>query len=212
MPVSNPDSTLATRLTRLVFGVVICGVGVAFMIAADLGLGPWDVLHQGVARRTGTPVGRVVIFTGFVVLLLWIPLRQRPGVGTLANVLGVGSIIDVTLALIPSELPFSVRVVMMLLGPMMFAFGSGLYIGVALGPGPRDGLMTGITLRFGIPIWITRSTLEITALTTGWLLGGTVGIGTVYFAVGIGPMVALALRHLAIMGPFAVRTKPPGRR
>lgn len=205
MPLTLPEPSLSTRLGRLVLGVLICGAGIAFMIAADLGLGPWDVLHQGVARRTGIPVGRVVILTGFVVLLLWIPFRQRPGIGTVANVLGVGTTIDVTLALLPAELPVSARVVMMLLGPMMFAFGSGLYIGVALGSGPRDGLMTGITLRFGIPIWITRSTLEITALTTGWLLGGTVGIGTIYFALGIGPMVGLALRRLAITGPFATR-------
>jgi len=205
MPATIPEPTLTARLVRLAGGVLICGAGIAFMIAADLGLGPWDVLHQGVARRTSIPVGRVVILTGFVVLLLWIPLRQRPGIGTVANVLGVGTTIDLTLALLPNELPLGWRVVMLLLGPMMFAFGSGLYIGVALGAGPRDGLMTGITLRFKIPIWITRSTLEFTALTTGFLLGGTVGIGTVYFAVGIGPMVGLALRRLAITGPFAVR-------
>ncbi|MEX2533232.1 MAG: hypothetical protein WD360_04655 [Nitriliruptoraceae bacterium] len=204
MPAILPEPTLTVRFIRLAAGVLICGAGIAFMIAADLGLGPWDVLHQGMARRTNIPVGRVVILVGFVVLLLWIPLRQRPGIGTVANVLGVGTTIDLTLALLPNELPLGWRVVMLLLGPIMFAFGSGLYIGVALGAGPRDGLMTGITLRFNIPIWITRSTLEISALTTGWLLGGTVGIGTVYFALGIGPMVALALRHLAITGPFAI--------
>jgi len=204
MPTRLLEPSMPSRLWRLALGVLICGSGVAFMLAADLGLGPWDVLHQGVARRSGIPVGRVVILIGFIVLLLWIPLRQRPGLGTVANVLGVGTTIDIVLALIPPQLPLAWRIVLLLLGPMMFAFGSGLYIGVALGAGPRDGLMTGVTLRFGIPIWITRSTLEITALTTGWLLGGTVGIGTLYWAFSIGPMVGLALRRLAITGPFAV--------
>lgn len=200
-PVSEP--AFANRIIRLVLGVLICGTGIAFMLSAELGLGPWDVLHEGLARRSGLPVGRVVILTGFVVLLLWIPLRQRPGLGTVANVLGVGTTIDFVLGVLPAEIPLSWRIVMLLLGPILFAFGSGIYIGVALGTGPRDGLMTGVTLRFGVPIWKIRTTLEITALTTGWLLGGTVGIGTLYWALSIGPMVGFALPRLAITGPFA---------
>lgn len=203
MPETAPQPALINRLIRLVLGVLICGTGIAFMLSAELGLGAWDVLHEGVARRTGIPVGRVVIFTGFFVLLLWIPLRQRPGIGTVANVLGVGTTIDIVLSIMPANIPLSLRIVMLLLGPMLFAFGSGIYIGVALGAGPRDGLMTGITLRFGIPIWKVRTALEVTALVTGWLLGGTVGIGTLYWTLSIGPMVGFALPRLAIMGPFA---------
>lgn len=203
MPETAPHPALVNRLIRLVLGVLICGTGIAFMLSAELGLGSWDVLHEGVARRTGIPVGRVVIFTGFFVLLLWIPLRQRPGIGTVANVLGVGTTIDIVLSIMPANIPLSLRIVMLLLGPMLFAFGSGIYIGVALGAGPRDGLMTGVTLRFGIPIWKVRTVLEVTALVTGWLLGGTVGIGTLYWALSIGPMVGFALPRLAIMGPFA---------
>ncbi len=197
---------LAHRLARLLLGLVICGVGLAMMIAGDLGLGPWDVLHQGLAERTGIPIGRMVILVGAVVLLLWLPLRERPGLGTIANVVVIGLVVDLVLAFVDTPASLALRTVMMLSGPVLFAIGSGFYLGVGMGSGPRDGLMTGIA-SYGPPVGAVRAALELTVLIAGWLLGGTVGLGTVWFAVGIGPMVHWCLPRLAIADP--VHRLPP---
>lgn len=188
---------LPLRLTRLVVGLVLCGFGIAAMVAADLGLGPWDVLHQGVSVRTGIPIGTVGILTGVVVLLGWIPLRERLGIGTVANTVLIGVTIDLTLLVLDTPGALWLRVVYLLSGPLLFGIGSGLYIGAGLGPGPRDGLMTGLAKR-GWPIHAVRTGIEVTALLVGFLLGGTVGLGTVLFAFTIGPIVHVVLPRLTM--------------
>lgn len=182
---------------RLVFGLVLCGLGIASMVAADLGLGPWDVLHQGVSVLTGVPIGTVGILTGLVVLLGWIPLRVRVGVGTVLNTLLIGVVIDLTLLVLDTPEALWGRVVLLALGPVLFGVGSGFYIGAGLGPGPRDGLMTGLARR-GWPVHAVRTGIEVTALVVGFLLGGTAGVGTIVFTFSIGPIVHLALPRLAV--------------
>ena len=168
------------------------------MVIADLGLPPWVVLHQGISRQTGIPIGTVGIITGLIVLLLWIPLGQRIGIGTVTNVIVVGVVLDLTLLVLPSLLSqVLLRWAALLSGILLVAIGTGLYIGVGWGPGPRDGLMTGIAA-LGVPIWVGRGAIEITVLVFGWFLGGTVGLGTVLFAFGIGPLVHLSLRWLTL--------------
>jgi len=178
---------LPRRLPQLVVGLLCLGAGIAATVRADLGLSPYDVLHQGVADHTGLSFGVVVVLVGILVLFLWIPLRQRPGIGTVVNTLTVGFITNGVLALLghPHELVW--RWLLLLGGLVITALGVGLYIGCALGPGPRDGLMTGIAAR-GHPVWLVRMLLELTALAFGAALGGTVGIGTAVFAFGIGPL------------------------
>ena len=182
-------------------GLVLLGVGIALIVRAQLGVSPYDVLHQGVARLTGLSFGTVVVLVGLVILLLWIPLRQRFGVGTVVNTLTVGFIAHAFLDLIPHVGPLGLRWPMLLGGILVTAFGVGLYIGAGLGPGPRDGLMTGIAAK-GFPIWLVRTLLELTALVSGWVLGGDVGIGTVVFAFGIGPLGHYFLHrfHLGVGG------------
>lgn len=185
------------RLWRLLVGLVLCGLGIAGMVVAELGLGPWDVLHQGISRLTPIPIGTVGIIVGIVVLLGWIPLRERPGTGTVLNVIVIGVVIDVTLLFLPVPEALWVRVLAMLGGPVLFALGSGFYIGAGLGAGPRDGLMTGMSRRNGWAVGRVRTGIEVTVLAAGWFLGGTVGLGTLLFATMIGPMVGLALPRLA---------------
>lgn len=168
------------------------GTGIAVMVLAGLGLGPWDVLHQGLGARTGIPIGTVGILVGVVVLVLWVPLRQRLGVGTILNTLLIGATIDVVLWVAPDLEPLWLRWVGMLVGVVLYAAGSGLYIGAGLGPGPRDGLMTGLAAR-GASIRLVRTGIELTVLLLGWALGGTIGIGTVVLALSIGPLVQLFL-------------------
>lgn len=191
---------MARRLTRLVFGLLLCGTGVSFMIDADLGLAPWDVLHQGVSIHTGIPIGTVAILVGIVVLLAWLPLHERYGVGTLLNVLIIGTTIDVLLAVLPDHPPMGVRIALLLVGTFLFGPGSGFYIGAGMGPGPRDGLMTAIAAR-GHSIRVVRTILELSVLMVGFLLGGSVGIGTVLFAVTIGPNVHYWLDRLTLVHP-----------
>jgi uncharacterized membrane protein YczE len=185
---------LPRRLPQLVVGLLCLGAGIAATVRADLGLSPYDVLHQGVADHTGLSFGVVVVLVGVAVLLLWIPLRQRPGVGTVINTLTVGFITNGVLDLLghPHELVW--RWLLLLGGLVVTALGVGLYIGCGLGPGPRDGLMTGIAAR-GHPVWLVRTLLELTALALGAALGGTVGIGTAVFAFGIGPLGHLFLHR-----------------
>jgi uncharacterized membrane protein YczE len=185
------------RLPRLLVGLVLCGLGIAGMVRSNLGLGPWDVLHQGLSTLTGIPIGTVGIIVGFVVLLFWIPLRERPGLGTLLNVIVIGVVIDVTLLWLPEPQTMSMRAAFVASGPLLFGIGSGYYIGAGLGAGPRDGVMTGLARR-GWPVGGVRAGIEITVLVLGWLLGGTVGIGTVLFAATIGPLVHVFLPRLAV--------------
>jgi len=181
-----------------VLGLALFGFGIALMVLADLGLSPWEVLHQGVSRTTGIPIGTVGIITGAVVLVLWIPLRERVGIGTMLNVVLIGVVIDLTLWLAPIE-PTTAwhQWALLVAGIVIIAVASGLYIGVGLGPGPRDGLMTGLGKR-GIPIGLARGAIELTVLGLGFVLGGTVGVGTVLFAFGIGPLVGWMLPALTI--------------
>jgi uncharacterized membrane protein YczE len=170
------------------------------MVRARLGLGPWEVLHQGISNHTGVPIGTVGIAVGFLVLLGWIPLRQRLGVGTITNVVLIGVTIDVVLAWTDDPVAMWTRVACLVGGVVLMGLGSGLYIGAGLGPGPRDGLMTGISARTDgrHSIRLVRTVIELSALAAGWLLGGNVGVGTVLFAVAIGPLVQLFLGRLTM--------------
>ena len=188
---------VARRLPRLAGGLTSCGVGLALMVAAELGLGPWEVLHQGLSERVGLPIGQVGILVGFVVLLGWLPLRQRLGIGTISNVIWIGLVIDGTLAALPAMDDLALRVAALVTGVVMVGLGSGLYIGAGLGAGPRDGLMTGIAAR-GYSLRLVRTGIEVSALVLGWLLGGSVGVGTVVFAFAIGPLVQLFLPRLTL--------------
>jgi uncharacterized membrane protein YczE len=195
-----PARTTFARLPRLIAGLVLCGVGISLMIAADLGLAPWDVLHQGLSERTGIPIGTVSILVGFVLLLAWLPLHEKYGVGTLCNVILIGLVIDVMLPLLPDDAPTGVRIAMLLVGAFLFGPGSGLYIGVRLGAGPRDGLMTAIANR-GHPVWLVRTVIEASVLVVGFALGGSVGVGTLLFAATIGPNVHFWLERLSLEYP-----------
>lgn len=192
-----PADELRRRVPRLLGGLVLFGFGIALMVRADLGLAPWDVLHQGVAERTGVAIGTVTILTGIVVLLLWIPIRERPGLGTLLNVLVIGLVVDATLAVVDAPQALWQRIAFLALGIFAFGPGSGLYIGAGLGPGPRDGLMTGLARR-GHSVRLVRTGIELTALAVGALLGGRVGIGTVAFAMTVGPNVHWFLEHMTL--------------
>jgi uncharacterized membrane protein YczE len=190
---------LRRRLPPLVIGLFVIGFSIALSVRARLGLAPWDVFHQGVAEATGLSFGLVVVLVGLVVLLAWIPLRQRLGIGTIMNALSIGFIANLGLYLMPTQERLVVRVPMLLVALLGFGIGGGLYIGAGLGPGPRDGLMTAITAR-GHRLWIVRTTLECSVLVVGFALGGDVGVGTVLIALGIGPLTHFALRrfHLPV--------------
>ena len=168
------------------------------MVRADLGLSPWQVFHQGISENTGLAIGTVTIITGIIVLLGWIPLREKFGLGTILNVILIGNVVNVTLVLLPDDLgTLPVRWAAMLGGVVCIGLGSGLYIGAGMGPGPRDGLMTGLARR-GFHISAVRTGLEISVLAIGWLLGGTVGAGTLAFAIAIGPLIAFFLPRLTV--------------
>ena len=181
------------RVIQLLVGLFLYGAGCALTIRAGLGVDPWTVFAEGLSVHTGIGIGWITNIVGFVVLLLWIPLRQKPGVGTIANILLVGTSIQFVLWIMPPVSGLWLQVVVLLAGIVTVAIASGLYIGARFGPGPRDGLMTGMNSRLGWPIWVCRALVEVTLLVIGWLLGGTVGIGTVLFAVLIGPLVHIAL-------------------
>src|SRR5437588_10307345 len=191
---------LPQRLLRLAAGLVLFGVSVGLMLRARLGLGPWDVFHQGLATHTGLPFGSVVIAVSALVLLFWIPLRQLPGLGTLANALTVGLIVEATLAVLPAPSSLILRLVLLLTGILSTGVATGLYIGAGMGPGPRDGLMTGLAQR-GYSIRVVRTGIELFVLAVGWALGGTVGVGTVLYACGIGPLVHIFLPRLTVRTP-----------
>ena len=193
-----PRTHIPRRFAQLLPGLALFGVGIALMVRAQLGLSPWQVFHQGLSQLTNLAIGTIVIITGGVVLLAWFPLRERFGLGTILNVAIIGNVLNVTLRILPEPLgSVPVRWTAMLGGIVLIGIGSGLYIGAGMGPGPRDGLMTGIARR-GLHIGAVRAGLEISVLVAGWFLGGTVGIGTVAFAVLIGPLVALFLPKFTV--------------
>ena len=188
------------RLSQLFVGLILYGVSSSMLLLAGLGVDPWDVFHQGLSRRIGLGVGTWAIIVGAFVLLLWIPLRQRPGVGTLSNVIVVGVVIDVMLATIHPVHGLGAQVALMVGAVVLHGIATGAYIGAGLGPGPRDGLMTGLAAR-GHSIRVVRTGLELTVLAAGWILGGTVGVGTVAYALGIGPIAHVTIPWLAIGRP-----------
>ena len=194
------------RLIQLFLGLTLYGVSLALMVRANLGLDPWDVFHQGVSRHLGWSLGTVVDVMGALVLLLWIPLRQRPGLGTISNVFVIGSAVDVALTLLPPVTQLPLRVVLLIGGILLNAAATAAYIGARLGPGPRDGLMTGLVARTGRPVRLVRTLIEVGVLAVGWLLGGSVGIGTVAYALLIGPLVQPLLPILTV--PSETRPQP----
>lgn len=185
------------QAVALIAGLWIFGTGEAMLVAAALGNSPWTVFAQGVATRTHLPIGVMTNLIGAVVLLLWIPLRQRPGLGTILNVLLIGTSLDVSLRLLPEPASLPARIALCVGGILVVAIGSGLYLTCGMGPGPRDGLMTGIARVTGWPLGAARALIELAVLTIGWLLGGVAGIGTVLFAALIGPCVHTAVRLLS---------------
>ena len=188
------------RLVQLYGGLLLYGISSSLLVLAGLGLDPWDVFHQGLARQTPFAIGTWAILVGVAVLLLWIPLRQRPGLGTLSNVVLVGATMDVVLGHVHAPHALAARVACLVVGVFLNGVATGAYIGAGLGPGPRDGLMTGLAAR-GHSIRVVRTGIEVTVLVTGWLLGGTVGVGTVVYALAIGP-----LAHVFV--PLFARGRP----
>jgi len=201
VPCRLVPSRLTRRLVQLFVGLALYGVSLAMLLRAGLGLAPWDVLHQGLAGLLGTTVGQMVIAVSFVVLLLWIPLRERPGFGTIANAILVGVFVDLTLLVLDDAEAWAWRVALLLLGVLLNGVATALYIGASLGAGPRDGLMTGLVRRTGRSVRVVRTGLEVTVLGVGWLLGGTVGIGTVLYALAIGPIAHALLPVLTVRQP-----------
>jgi len=185
--------SVARRLPGLLAGLVLFGVGIAVMADAGFGLGPWEVFHQGIGRHAGLELGTVSILVGIPILLLWWPLGERPGIGTLLNVAVIGPATNLALPLLPRPVEPIAQLAMTGAGVLLIGVATGLYLAADLGPGPRDGLMTGLHHHFGWSIRRARTAIELTALVAGFLLGGTVGIGTVLFAFGIGPVVQAAL-------------------
>ncbi|MFF9048524.1 YitT family protein [Streptomyces parvulus] len=195
---------LTRRLTQLYGGLVLYGASSALLVRSGLGLEPWNVLHQGVAERTGLSMGVVLTVVGAAVLLLWIPLRQRPGLGTVSNVLVIGAAMDATLAVLPDAEGLPLRIAAMVAAIVLNGAATGLYIAARFGPGPRDGLMTGLNRRTGLSVRLVRTAVEVTVVATGFALGGTVGVGTLLYALSIGPLAQVFLRV------FAVRPAPSG--
>ena len=195
---------MTRRLTQLIIGLFLYGMGIALIVRGAIGVAPWDVLTQGVDNHTHLGFGLITVILSGVVLLLWIPLRQKPGVGTVLNALLVGPSADVGLALIPADLDLWARILLFAAGLLLLAVATGLYIGAHFGSGPRDGLMTGLHRRTGWPIWIVRTGIELTVLSIGWALGGNVGVGTVLFAVLVGPLCNWTIPFFSIRRPASV--------
>ncbi|MGW0803800.1 membrane protein YczE [Nonomuraea sp. NPDC002799] len=191
-------ASFPARLARLYGGLALYGAGIGLLVESGLGNNPWDAFHQGVAIRAGLSIGTIIILVGASVMLLWIPLKQRPGIGTVSNVIFLGLFADAAIFLLPtpSQLPF--QALYLLLGVPAVALATVLYIGAGMGPGPRDGIMTGL-MRLGLSVRLGRFLIEISVLALGWLLGGTVGVGTLVFALAIGPLTQLFSRWFPLM-------------
>ncbi len=192
------------RLLRCVLGLAGFGSGIAFFVEANIGVPPWDVFHQGISEKTGFGLGTILIVVSFFVLLLWIPLRLVPGIGTILNAVEIGLVENVVQELLPTPNNMTLRIAFMGLGMLCIAAGSGLYIGAELGSGPRDGLMLGLNARFGISVRVARTVVEVTVMIVGIFLGGSLGVGTFVFAFGIGPLVQITL-SLFKMSPSQIR-------
>ncbi|NIY48431.1 YczE/YyaS/YitT family protein [Cedecea colo] len=184
---------MTRRLIQLYIGLVLYGVSTAMFVRADLGADPWNVFHLGVAKIFSLNIGMVIILVGALVLLLWIPLRQRPGLGTVSNVIVIGLAADVALALMPPLESLIARSILLVSAVVVNAVATGMYIGAGFGAGPRDGLMTGINARTGWSVRSVRTAIELTVLFAGWMMGGTLGVGTVLYALAIGPLIQLCL-------------------
>ncbi|WP_059021011.1 membrane protein [Mycobacterium sp. M26] len=207
--------TATIRAAALLIGLCCYGFSMAMMVRAGLGLDPWDVFHQGLSLHTPMTIGTASAVVGVVVLLAWIPLRNRPGIGTVANVIVIAITVDAGLAVLSAPQSLPARVALMLGAVLLNAVATVLYVGAGLGPGPRDGLMTGLVVRTGLSVRLVRTGIEATVLSLGWLLGGSVGVGTVIYAFGIGPLVQLVLRLvprrlLAVSGWAAVDSAQRG--
>ncbi|KOT89059.1 membrane protein [Streptomyces sp. NRRL F-5755] len=189
------------RLVHLYTGLVLYGLSMGLQLRAGLGLEPWSVLNQGISRHTGLSIGTVTIVSGALILLLWIPLRQRPGLGTVSNVVILGLVMDATLALVPDISALAVRIPLLVTAILLNGMATGLYISARFGPGPRDGLMTGLHHRTGRPLRLVRTCIEITVLAAGFALGGSVGVGTVLYALAIGPLAQFSLRFFTLDSP-----------
>jgi uncharacterized membrane protein YczE len=202
--VMSSPRRLPRRVVQLYVGLCLYGLACALQVRSGLGLDPWDVLHQGVSEHVGLAIGTVSVLVGALVLLLWIPLRQWPGVGTVSNVFVVGETMNVSLSLLPEHAPLWLRTGELLGAVVLLGLATGLYIGANFGPGPRDGLMTGLARRTGRSIRLVRTGIELSVLVVGFLLGGTIGIGTVLFAFGIGPVTQFFLPrlHVEVTGPM----------
>lgn len=199
--------SMARRLIQLIAGLTLFGASVGIMVRAGLGLGPWAVFHQGLANHVGLTIGLVTNIMGAILLLVWIPLRQRPGIGTIANVLLIGTTADLTLSVLPPLHGLPLQVAALVFSIVLNGIAGGMYIGAGLGPGPRDGLMTGTVRLTGWPIAYVRTGLELLVLAAGWLLGGTVGVGTVLFAFAVGPLVGFFLPIFDV-APQAAKPSP----
>lgn len=212
-PARRPDATHAARRgVQLVVGLVLYALSVALLVHSGLGNMPWDVLSQGVSRQVGWSLGTVTVVVSVLVLLCWWPLRQRPGVGTVANVIVIGVLIDPFLALLdllPDPLPLAARIGVVVVGIGLNGVAGALYIGARLGPGPRDGLMTGLVGRTGWPVAPVRIGIEVTVVAVGWLLGGTLGFATLAYALGIGPILHVLLPRFTVPVPLAVAAVEP---
>ena len=188
----------ARRLVQLYAGLVLYAVSMALLVRSGLGVMPWDVLHQGLARQLGWSLGVVTMVVGALVLLAWVPLRERPGLGTVSNVVVIGLALDAALAVLPEPSSLPLRAVFVGLGIALNAVATAAYIGVHLGPGPRDGLMTGLVRRSGRSVRLVRTSIEVAVVAVGWLLGGTLGVATVLYALAIGPLVHVLLPRLSV--------------
>jgi len=204
----NSRLLLTRRLVQLLIGLFLYGIAISMMVRAGIGVSPWDVLAQGLSLKTGIPFGLITNLVGLVVLLFWIPLRQRPGLGTVLNVLLVGPAAQFGLWLIPQQTELWAEIALFTGGLLLLAVATGLYIGPRMGPGPRDGLMTGLHSRTGWPIWSVRTGIEVTVLIIGWILGGNVGVGTLAFALLVGTLCSLTLPLCATRVPEAAVSTP----
>ena len=196
------------RLVQLYAGLVLYGLSMALLVRSGLGVMPWDVLHQGLARQLGWSLGTVTIVVGALVLLAWVPLRERPGLGTVSNVVVIGLALDAALAVLPEPSSLPVRVALVPLAIGLNAVATAAYIGVHLGPGPRDGLMTGLVRRSGRSVRLVRTSIEVAVVALGWLLGGTLGVATVLYALAIGPLVHALLPRLSVEVPAGRAVQP----